>query len=110
MSLCRLVGAQPMICMNLGSGTKERARKWVEYVNGAPATPEGPQRRAATGIAIRIRRPSGNWGTSSGETTRWMADAHEQCRPLPGILPGGAQSKLSLARRWFLCGLDGADL
>jgi alpha-N-arabinofuranosidase len=48
MSLCRLVGAQPMICMNLGSGTKEEARKWVEYVNGAPATPEGA-RRAANG-------------------------------------------------------------
>ena len=48
MSLCRLVGAQPMICMNLGSGTKEEARKWVEYVNGAPATPQGA-RRAANG-------------------------------------------------------------
>jgi len=48
MSLCRLVGAQPMICMNLGSGTKEEARKWVEYVNGAPTTPQGA-RRAANG-------------------------------------------------------------
>ena len=48
MSLCRLTGAQPMICMNLGSGTKEEARKWVEYVNGAPTTPEGA-RRAANG-------------------------------------------------------------
>jgi len=48
MSFCRLVGAQPMICMNLGSGTKEEARKWVEYVQGAPNTPEGA-RRAANG-------------------------------------------------------------
>jgi len=48
MSFCRLVGAQPMICMNLGSGTKEEARKWVEYVNGAPTTPQGA-RRAANG-------------------------------------------------------------
>jgi alpha-N-arabinofuranosidase len=46
MSLCRLVGAQPMICMNLGSGTKEEARKWVEYVNGAPTTPQGALRAA----------------------------------------------------------------
>jgi alpha-N-arabinofuranosidase len=48
MSFCRLTGAQPMICMNLGSGTREEARKWVEYVNGAPATPQGA-RRAANG-------------------------------------------------------------
>ena len=48
MSFCRLAGVQPMICMNLGSGTKEEARKWVEYVNGAPTTPQGA-RRAANG-------------------------------------------------------------
>ena len=46
MSFCRLAGVQPMICMNLGSGTKEEARKWVEYVNGAPTTPEGAHRAA----------------------------------------------------------------
>jgi len=48
MSLCRLVGVQPMICLNLGSGTSEEARKWVEYVSGASATPQGA-RRAANG-------------------------------------------------------------
>ena len=35
-----------MICMNLGSGTKEEARKWVEYVNGAPTTPQDACRAA----------------------------------------------------------------
>jgi alpha-N-arabinofuranosidase len=48
MLFCRLVGTQPMICLNLGSGTKEVARQWVEYVNGAPTTPQGA-RRAANG-------------------------------------------------------------
>jgi len=48
MSFCRLAGVQPMICMNLGSGAKEEARKWVEYVNGASTTPQGA-RRAANG-------------------------------------------------------------
>jgi alpha-N-arabinofuranosidase len=45
MSFCRL-GTQPMICLNLGSGTAEEARKWVEYVSGAPNTPEGAHRAA----------------------------------------------------------------
>ena len=48
MSFCRLAGLQPMICLNLGSGAAEEARKWVEYVSGAPATPQGA-RRAANG-------------------------------------------------------------
>jgi alpha-N-arabinofuranosidase len=30
---CRLIGAEPQICLNLGSGTPEEAAGWVEYVN-----------------------------------------------------------------------------
>jgi len=31
--LCRLMQAEPQICLNLGSGTPEEAADWVEYVN-----------------------------------------------------------------------------
>ncbi len=48
MAFCRLVGIQPMITLNLGSGTTEEERKWVEYVSGAATTPMGA-RRAANG-------------------------------------------------------------
>ena len=48
MSYCELIGAQAQICLNLGSGTPEEARAWVEYLQGAVTTPEG-QRRAANG-------------------------------------------------------------
>jgi alpha-N-arabinofuranosidase len=30
---CRLIEAEPQICLNLGSGTPEEAAEWVEYVN-----------------------------------------------------------------------------
>jgi len=30
---CRLVGAEPYICVNVGSGTAEEAAHWVEYCN-----------------------------------------------------------------------------
>jgi alpha-N-arabinofuranosidase len=30
---CQLTGAQPQICLNLGSGTVEEAVEWVKYVN-----------------------------------------------------------------------------
>jgi alpha-N-arabinofuranosidase len=41
MSLCRKMGWQPMLAVNLGSGTAEEARNWVEYCNGASGTKYG---------------------------------------------------------------------
>jgi alpha-N-arabinofuranosidase len=48
MSLCRKMAWQPMLAVNLGSGTAEEARNWVEYCNGAAGTRYG-DRRAANG-------------------------------------------------------------
>ena len=33
-SFCRRIGAEPMICVNMVSGTPEEAANWVEYCNG----------------------------------------------------------------------------
>ncbi|MGQ9628991.1 MAG: alpha-L-arabinofuranosidase C-terminal domain-containing protein [bacterium] len=38
---CREIGAEPLICLNFGSGTPEEAAAWVEYCNGAPDTKYG---------------------------------------------------------------------
>jgi alpha-N-arabinofuranosidase len=48
MAFCELIGARAQICLNLGSGTPQEARAWVEYCQGAATTPEG-SRRAANG-------------------------------------------------------------
>lgn len=48
MKFCQLIGARAQICLNLGSGTAEEARQWVEYLQGARDTTEGA-RRAANG-------------------------------------------------------------
>lgn len=36
--LCKKVGAQPYICVNMGSGTAEEAMNWVEFCNGTGDT------------------------------------------------------------------------
>ncbi|MCX6027908.1 MAG: alpha-N-arabinofuranosidase [Chloroflexi bacterium] len=36
--LCRIMGWTPMITVNLGTGTPEEARNWVEYCNCPPGT------------------------------------------------------------------------
>ncbi len=33
LSFCKLIGAEPQIALNLGSGTPEEAAEWVKYVN-----------------------------------------------------------------------------
>jgi alpha-N-arabinofuranosidase len=49
---CRLVGAEPYFCGNVGSGTPRELRDWVEYCNFPNSGPEGSnwaQARAADG-------------------------------------------------------------
>lgn len=47
-TLCRLIGAEPLICVNAGDGTPQEAADWVEYCNGGPETKWG-QVRASRG-------------------------------------------------------------
>lgn len=35
---CRLIGAEPYLCVNLGSGTLDEAHAWVDYCNGTGDT------------------------------------------------------------------------
>lgn len=44
--LCRKVGAEPVIGVNMGSGTAEEAMNWVEYCNGTGDTYYANLRRA----------------------------------------------------------------
>ncbi len=38
---CRVVGCEPMICVNAGDGTPQEAAEWIEYCNGGSDTPLG---------------------------------------------------------------------
>ncbi|MCW0481592.1 alpha-L-arabinofuranosidase C-terminal domain-containing protein [Gaoshiqia sediminis] len=48
-NLCKLIGAEPMICVNAGNGTPEEAANWVKYCNDPATTPMG-----------RLRAENGN--------------------------------------------------
>ncbi|MDF2644800.1 MAG: alpha-L-arabinofuranosidase [Paenibacillus sp.] len=43
-SLCKQLGVEPQICVNMGTGTAEEAAQWVEYCNGDVRTPMGALR------------------------------------------------------------------
>lgn len=44
--MCRLLGAEPHITVNAGTGSAEEAAAWVEYCNGSPESPMGALRAA----------------------------------------------------------------
>jgi alpha-N-arabinofuranosidase len=43
---CRALGAEPYVCVNMGSGTMDEAQAWVEYCNGTGNTHWANLRRA----------------------------------------------------------------
>ncbi len=53
-ALCRTMGWSPMITVNLGTGSPEEARNWVEYCNSPPGT-----RFADLRVASGSREPYG---------------------------------------------------
>jgi alpha-N-arabinofuranosidase len=45
LDFCEQVGAQPYICLNVGSGTVQEAMEWVEYMTSAADSPMANLRR-----------------------------------------------------------------
>ncbi|QNK58321.1 alpha-L-arabinofuranosidase C-terminal domain-containing protein [Paenibacillus sp. PAMC21692] len=45
-ALCKQLGVEPQLCVNMGTGTAEEAAAWVEYCNGGVDTAMGALRAA----------------------------------------------------------------
>jgi alpha-L-arabinofuranosidase len=45
LAYCRALGAEPYVCLNMGSGTLDEAQAWVEYCNGGGDTHWANRRR-----------------------------------------------------------------
>ena len=69
LTLCELIGAEPMICVNAGNGTPEDAADWVRYCND-PETTEWGRRAPPTGTPLPTTSGFGKWGTSYGGAFR----------------------------------------
>ena len=66
MALCELLGAEPYIAGNVGSGTVREMADWVEYLTRAGHRADGrpaPRERARRAVA---GARSGAWATSRG--------------------------------------------
>ena len=66
---CRLLGAEPHICVNMGSGTLDEAANWVEYCNRQSGTHYADLRRrhgAAEPFAVKY------WGLGNEVYGPWQ--------------------------------------
>lgn len=93
--LCRKIGAEPYLAGNVGSGTPEELRDWVEYCN-YPSGSTLSDERAANGSPepFRVRYwgvGNENWGCGGNMTPERYADLFRQfagyLRPFGGTRP-----------------------
>jgi len=80
--LCRLIGAEPYLSINVGSGTPQEALDWIEYCNFPKGTTLSDE-RIANGApeAFRVRYWGiGNetWGCGGRMTPEYYANVYRQ--------------------------------
>ncbi|MCL6432334.1 MAG: hypothetical protein K6V36_15990 [Anaerolineae bacterium] len=94
MALCRDLGTEPYLCVNVGSGTPEEAAAWVEYCNG-PADSTYGALRAANGHPepYRVRywgvgnEIYGNWQPGHVDAETYARRALEFARAMRAVDP-----------------------
>jgi alpha-N-arabinofuranosidase len=107
MDLCRLVGAEPYFCGNVGSGGVRELRDWVEYCN-LPGDSTWAQMRAANGSPDPFNVTywgvgNENWGCGGHFTPE---DYCGEFRRYASFMRGFGGNKLQL----IACGPSGNDI
>ncbi len=82
MRLCELIGAEPYICGNLGSGTVQEMRDWIDYMTTAGKSPmadlrrgngqEDPWRLVYFGVGNE------NWGCGGSMTAEFYSEQYRR--------------------------------
>ena len=92
--LCRKVGAEPLICLNMGTGTIQEAMGWVEYCNGTGNTYYANLRRShGYEEPFRVKywglgnEPYGMWQMNHKSAEDYAKDALEYAKAVKWVDP-----------------------
>ena len=82
LDFCEQIGAEPYICLNVGSGTVQEAMEWVEYMTSDADSPMANLRRK-NGREQPWRVPyiaigNENWGCGGNMTAEYYADNYRR--------------------------------
>jgi alpha-N-arabinofuranosidase len=110
LDLCELLGIEPYVCLNVGSGTVQEAMEWVEYITSPATSPMANLRRAHGrekpwkvkffGIGNE------SWGCGGNMTPEFYADNYKRYNTfVKNYVPGPENRLYRIA-----CGSNGRDL
>ncbi len=78
LNLCELLGIEPYVCLNVGSGTVQEAMEWVEYMTSPASSPMANMRRAdgrdAPWKVPFVAVGNESWGCGGNMTASFYAD------------------------------------
>ena len=109
LDFCELLGIEPYVCLNVGSGTVQEAMEWVEYMTSPANSPMANLRRAH-GRDKPWRVPyiavgNESWGCGGNMTPAFYADNYKRYNTfVKNYVPGAANQIQRIA-----CGANGAN-
>jgi alpha-N-arabinofuranosidase len=82
LDFCELIGAEPYVCLNVGSGTVQEAMEWVEYITSPASSPMANLRRAnGREQPWRVKYfgiGNESWGCGGNMTPEFYADNYRR--------------------------------
>lgn len=82
LDLCEMLGIEPYVCLNVGSGTVQEAMEWVEYMTSPASSPMANLRRAhgrAEPWKVKyLAIGNESWGCGGSMTPEFYADNYRR--------------------------------
>jgi len=107
LDLCEMLGIEPYVCLNVGSGTVQEAMEWVEYMTSPASSPMANMRRAhgreQPWKVPYIAVGNESWGCGGSMTPAFYADNYKRYNTfVKNYTPGDANRIQRIA-----CGANG---
>ncbi len=106
MDLCELIGAEPYICGNVGSGTVQEMMEWVEYLTSDAQSPMANLRRAnGRDLPWKVKYfgvGNESWGCGGNMRPEYYADEYRRYATFTKNYPGNQLYRIA-------CGANSDD-
>lgn len=106
LDFCSLIGAEPYICSNVGSGTVQELQQWVEYITFDGRSPMADRRRRngreEPWRLLYLGVGNENWGCGGHMRPEYYADEYRRYQTYARNLSGNTLYKIA-------CGANSSD-
>ncbi len=107
LDLCELLGIEPYVCLNVGSGTVQEAMEWVEYMTSPAESPMANLRRAngrdQPWKVHYLAIGNESWGCGGNMTPEFYADNYRRYNTFVKNYQPGPENRIQR----IACGANG---